>query len=79
MAVLKLGEVETGLVGPDLSSGSPCWPGMQSAGADLPWRRTNDPYAILVPETMLQQTGVERVIPKYQAFLERFPTCERPG
>ena len=41
---------------------------------DLPWRRTRDPYAILVAEIMLQQTQVDRVIPKWQAWLERFPT-----
>ncbi len=41
---------------------------------DLPWRKTTDPYAILVSEMMLQQTQVDRVIPKYQAFLSRFPT-----
>lgn len=41
---------------------------------DLPWRRTHDPYAILVSELMLQQTGVERVVPKWSAFMERFPT-----
>ena len=41
---------------------------------DLPWRRTHDPYHILVSEVMLQQTQVDRVIPKYHAFLERFPT-----
>ncbi len=41
---------------------------------DLPWRRTHDPYAILVSETMLQQTGVERVIPMYHAFLAELPT-----
>lgn len=41
---------------------------------DLPWRRTTDPYAILVSETMLQQTQAERVAPKYEAFLARFPT-----
>jgi A/G-specific adenine glycosylase len=41
---------------------------------DLPWRRTRDPYAILVAEVMLQQTQVERVIPKWHAWLERFPT-----
>jgi A/G-specific adenine glycosylase len=41
---------------------------------DLPWRRTTDPYAILVSEVMLQQTQVSRVVPKYSAFLERFPT-----
>jgi A/G-specific adenine glycosylase len=40
----------------------------------LPWRETRDPYAILVSEVMLQQTQVERVIPKYRQFLERFPT-----
>jgi A/G-specific adenine glycosylase len=38
----------------------------------LPWRRTRDPYAIVVAEFMLQQTQVERVIPLYAAFLERF-------
>jgi A/G-specific adenine glycosylase len=41
---------------------------------DLPWRKTRDPYAVLVAEVMLQQTQVERVIPKYHAWLERFPT-----
>ena len=41
---------------------------------DLPWRRTTDRYAILVSEVMLQQTQVERVIPKYEAWLEAFPT-----
>jgi A/G-specific adenine glycosylase len=46
-----------------------------AAGArDLPWRRTRDPYAILVAEVMLQQTQVERVIPKWLAWLARFPT-----
>jgi A/G-specific adenine glycosylase len=40
----------------------------------LPWRATRDPYRIVVSETMLQQTQVERVIPLYQAFLARFPT-----
>jgi A/G-specific adenine glycosylase len=41
---------------------------------DLPWRRTRDPYAILVSEVMLQQTQVDRVLPYYERFLERFPT-----
>ncbi|MCZ6599058.1 MAG: A/G-specific adenine glycosylase [Planctomycetota bacterium] len=41
---------------------------------DLPWRRTRDPYAIWISETMLQQTRVEAVIPYYHRFLERFPT-----
>ncbi|MDO8210953.1 A/G-specific adenine glycosylase [Conexibacter sp. CPCC 206217] len=40
---------------------------------DLPWRRTRDPYRILVSEVMLQQTQVARVVPYYEAFLERFP------
>jgi A/G-specific adenine glycosylase len=43
-------------------------------GRDLPWRHTRDPYAILVSEVMLQQTQVERVIPKWHAWLARFPT-----
>jgi A/G-specific adenine glycosylase len=43
-------------------------------GRDLPWRATRDPYAILVSEIMLQQTQVDRVLPKYAAFLEAFPT-----
>jgi A/G-specific adenine glycosylase len=41
---------------------------------DLPWRRTRDPYAILVSEVMLQQTQVERVVPRYLEWLERWPT-----
>ena len=45
-------------------------------GRDLPWRRTHDPYAILVSEVMLQQTQVERVIPRYHAWLERWATVE---
>jgi A/G-specific adenine glycosylase len=45
-------------------------------GRDLPWRRTNDPYAILVSEVMLQQTQVERVIPRYDTWLDRWPTVE---
>jgi A/G-specific adenine glycosylase len=44
-------------------------------GRDLPWRRTRDPYAILVSEVMLQQTQVERVVPRYVAWLERWPTA----
>ncbi|MGE3537230.1 MAG: A/G-specific adenine glycosylase [Candidatus Tectimicrobiota bacterium] len=43
-------------------------------GRDLPWRRTTDPYAILVSEVMLQQTQVERVLEFYRRFLARFPT-----
>jgi A/G-specific adenine glycosylase len=43
---------------------------------DLPWRRTRDPYAVLVSEVMLQQTQVERVVPRYLAWVERWPTAE---
>src|SRR5262245_40986194 len=45
-------------------------------GRDLPWRHTRDPYAILVSEVMLQQTQVSRVVPRYLAWLERWPTVE---
>ncbi len=48
----------------------------QRSGRDLPWRRTRDPYAILVSEVMLQQTQVARVVPRYLAWLERWPTVE---
>ena len=48
----------------------------QEHGRDLPWRRTHDPYAILVSEVMLHQTQVERVVPRYVAWLERWPTVE---
>src|SRR3954447_1166239 len=49
------------------------------AGArrDLPWRRTRDPYAILVSEVMLQQTQVARVVSRYLEWLERWPTAAR--
>lgn len=43
---------------------------------DLPWRKTDDPYHILVAEVMLQQTQVERVVPAYQRWLKRFPTVK---
>ena len=43
-------------------------------GRDLPWRKTRDPYAILVSEVMLQQTQVERVRPRYLRWLELWPT-----
>jgi A/G-specific adenine glycosylase len=45
-------------------------------GRDLPWRRTRDPYAILVSEVMSQQTQVERVVPRWQRWLELWPTVE---
>jgi A/G-specific adenine glycosylase len=43
-------------------------------GRDLPWRKTDDPYHILVSEIMLQQTQVDRVLPKYEEWLTRFPS-----
>jgi A/G-specific adenine glycosylase len=45
-------------------------------GRTLPWRETRDPYRILVSEIMLQQTQVERVLPKYLQWLDRFPSLE---
>jgi len=45
-------------------------------GRDLPWRHTRDPYAILVSELMLQQTQVDRVIPKWREWLAAFPTVD---
>ena len=45
-------------------------------GRDLPWRRTDDPYHILVSEIMLQQTQVDRVLPKYHEWLEKYPSLE---
>ncbi len=43
-------------------------------GRDLPWRRTDDPYHILVSEMMLQQTQVDRVLPKYREWLAKYPS-----
>ncbi|MBI4475773.1 MAG: A/G-specific adenine glycosylase [Acidobacteria bacterium] len=43
-------------------------------GRDLPWRKTSDPYHILVSEVMLQQTQVDRVLPKYLRWIERYPS-----
>ncbi len=48
----------------------------QRAGRDLPWRRTRDPYKVLVSEVMLQQTQVSRVAEYYPRFLARFPDLE---
>lgn len=48
----------------------------EANGRDLPWRRTRNPYHVLVSEIMLQQTQVDRVKPKYAAFLEQFPSLE---
>lgn len=46
----------------------------EASRRDLPWRATRDPWAVLVSELMLQQTQVVRVVPRYRAFLEQFPT-----
>jgi len=61
----RLARIQEGLLG---------W--FKEHARDLPWRRTRDPYAILVSEVMLQQTQVDRVVPYYTRFLERFPTVE---
>jgi len=45
-------------------------------GRDLPWRKTDDPYHILVSEIMLQQTQVDRVLPKYVEWLEKYPSFD---
>ena len=45
-------------------------------GRDLPWRRTDDPYHILVSEIMLQQTQVDRVLPKYGEWLAKYPSLD---
>jgi A/G-specific adenine glycosylase len=45
-------------------------------GRDLPWRTTDDPYHILVSEVMLQQTQVDRVLPKYHEWLAKYPSLE---
>lgn len=58
----------------DLEAALAAW--FSRFGRDLPWRRTNDPYAILVSEVMLQQTQVARVVPRYLAWLERWPTVD---
>jgi A/G-specific adenine glycosylase len=49
----------------------------RSYGRDLPWRGTRDPYRILIAEVMLQQTQVDRVLPKYDQWLAAFPTLAR--
>jgi A/G-specific adenine glycosylase len=45
-------------------------------GRDLPWRQTGDPYAILVSEVMAQQTQIDRVVPRWHAWLARWPTAD---
>jgi len=48
----------------------------RESGRDLPWRRTRDPYAILVSEVMTQQTQVDRVVPRWEHWIARWPTVE---
>jgi A/G-specific adenine glycosylase len=60
------------LIDPRLHEAVLAWYAEQ--GRDLPWRQTRDPYAILVSEMMLQQTQVDRVLPRYLAFLQQYPT-----
>jgi A/G-specific adenine glycosylase len=48
----------------------------EANGRDLPWRRRRDPYAVLVSEVMLQQTQVPRVVPRFERWLERWPSVE---
>ncbi len=53
------------------------WGHYKGYARDLPWRKTADPYCIFVSEMMLQQTQVSRVIPKYEAFIKKFPTLKK--
>jgi len=50
------------------------WEHYDAYRRDLPWRRTTDPYSVMVSEVMLQQTQASRVVPKYEEFLRVFPT-----
>ena len=52
------------------------WHQQNKGSFNFPWRKTRDPYAILVSEIMLQQTQISRVIPKYEEWLEKFPMLE---
>ena len=56
------------------ASGCSTWYGRH--GRDLPWRKTSDPYHILVSEIMLQQTQVDRVLPKYTEWLDKYPSID---
>src|SRR3954451_11501245 len=61
---------------PDAEGGPPLLGWYAEHGRDLPWRRSRDPYAVLVSEVMLQQTQVARVVPRWEAWLERWPTAD---
>jgi A/G-specific adenine glycosylase len=58
----------------ELDKGLRAW--FRRHGRDLPWRRTRDPYAILVSEMMLQQTTVAAVVPYYERWMQRFPSVD---
>jgi A/G-specific adenine glycosylase len=62
------------LIKPNSAFSRALLPWYRKNARDLPWRRTTDPYAILVSEFMLQQTQVATVIPYYDEWLRRFPT-----
>lgn len=73
---MRLNNTSAGRRAPRLAAAQPlllAWFPEQGRN-DLPWRRTRDPWAVLVAEMMLQQTQVTRVIPRYRRFLDRFPT-----
>ena len=55
---------------------SELWDFYREHGRQLPWRHTDDPYRVLLSELMLQQTQVARVLPKFEAWLERFPDLQ---
>jgi A/G-specific adenine glycosylase len=52
------------------------WDFYKKSKREFPWRKTHDPYAILISEIMLQQTQTDRVVPKYQNWLKKFPNFE---
>ncbi|MDE5898104.1 MAG: A/G-specific adenine glycosylase [Treponemataceae bacterium] len=52
------------------------WRNYEAAGRRFPWRETDDPYAVMVSEFMLQQTQTNRVVAKYEAWLSRFPDVQ---
>jgi len=70
------GRGETGATEPEPAGLAPLVAWYRARRRDLPWRRTRDPYAIWLSETMLQQTRVETVIPYYERFLAQMPTVQ---
>ena len=74
----RLAAVEAPLIQPQLKQafGRSLRAWFRANGRDLPWRRTRDPYHVLVSELMLQQTQVSRVIGYYEKFITRYPTLD---